>query len=358
MSKVAVKSIPARANAVDPSLDGEFVSISGRLTSSEQLGDEPYLKPGSYIKLTREVEMYAWVEKSKGQPPASAGGSTSTAEHTYQRTWTASPADSSGFEVSWGHENPTMSIEKASFTVSAASIGAYRVDPKRILLPSEEDLRLTSSNVNTEGAGQGQGGYVHVEVTQPGGTEIEVTAIDATAGGGPVLAGSYIFIGRGSMQAPRVGDVRIRYKHVRDDLDVTAFGKIEGDRIVPYLHRGRHRLYAAYAADRESAIVSMAAAYRASLWAFRVFGFLMMWGGLSLLLAPVTSVLGIVPILGRLSGKAIALLTFLISLVLSTAMIIISAIAHSIWALVIVVIVVGVLAFLRFQRMQATKPAT
>ena len=65
MSKIAIKSTPARATAVDPAHEGQFVSISGRMTTSERLGDEPYLKPGDYVQLTREVEMYAWVEKTK-----------------------------------------------------------------------------------------------------------------------------------------------------------------------------------------------------------------------------------------------------------------------------------------------------
>ncbi|MDY7041951.1 MAG: TMEM43 family protein, partial [Chloroflexota bacterium] len=324
MSKVAAKSIPVQANAVDSSADGKLVAVTGVLASSEELGDAPYLKPAPYIKLSRDVEMFAWVEETKSTTEKKTGGkSVTTTEYTYKREWTSRPEDAGDFKIPEGHANPSLSIEDESFTVTSARVGVYSIDPARIGLPSSEELQLTTASVM---AGQGR------------------------------LDDNYLYIGEGSMQSPRVGDVRISYRAVPSDIEVTAFGKLEGDRLVPYLHKGEHRLYAAHASDRDSAIVAMSSAHTTTGWLLRGLGFLMMWIGSNLVLGPIGAVLDVLPFLGNLSRKATGLVTFILSLIVSGIIIVVSAIAHSplmLFILGCIVAIIGVVAFLGFRKVRA-----
>jgi len=67
-SKIAKLSVPVEANFVDEKAEGKFISVTGKLESNQTIGDPRFLKPGPYIKLVREVEMYAWVEKTETKP--------------------------------------------------------------------------------------------------------------------------------------------------------------------------------------------------------------------------------------------------------------------------------------------------
>lgn len=309
ISKIADDSIPVSAASVDPANDGTFVAASGTLTSDERLGDE-FLTAGPYIQLRRNVEMYAWVEQTEQETETNTGGSeTTTTEYYYETTWTSNPRRSSSFKVPDGHENPPLHVEDASTTVSSARVGALAIDPNAIGLPSAQELALSQNDV-AEG-------------------------VDAS------VQSNYLLLGTASLQDPQVGDVRIRYRAVPSDVDVTAFGKQQGDRLVPYVHRGETRVYRVYTGDRSSAIASMASAHKTTGWLLRAAGFLMMWFGLTLILGPISTVLDVLPILGRLSRTMLAFVAFGIALVLSLITIVVSVIVHNTIILVTLLLLFG-----------------
>ncbi|HBY95392.1 MAG: TMEM43 family protein [Ardenticatenaceae bacterium] len=315
MSKVAARSVPVSASTVDPSTNGKLVAATGILDSAEQLGDPGYLKPGRYIQISRDVEMYAWIEHTKSETKKNVGGSeTTTTEYTYEKGWTGYPADSSDFKIPDAHENPAMPLEAQTYTVQSAKVGAYTVDPQRISLPGGSKLQLNAGNV-VSGTGS--------------------------------LQGSYLFIGKGSEQAPRVGDVRVSYLALPAGIEVTAFGQADGDRLVPYLYQGKHTLYSAYAGDRASAIESMAFEYTMIGWLLRIGGFLMMWFGLYLLLGPISTFLDVLPFLGNLSRGATWLVTLGVAFILSLATIIVSAIFHNLVLMLLLLVIVVAVAVRR-----------
>lgn len=318
MSKVAAKSVPVSAAAVDRSADGKLIAATGVLDSAEQLGDPEYLKPGRYIQLSRDVEMYAWVEHTKSETKKNVGGSeTTTTEYTYAKEWTSSPRESSNFKVPGGHENPAMPLEDQTVTVQTAKVGAYSIDPGRIDLPGRSRVQLNTDNV-VRGAAR--------------------------------LESNYLFLGKGSLQQPQVGDVRLSYTALPAGIEVTAFGQADGDKIVPYLHRGKDTLYSAYQGDRASAIEAMAFEHSLFGWLFRIGGFLMMWVGLYLVLGPISTFLDVLPFLGSLSRGATGLVTFGVALVLSVVTIVISMIAHNPLLLLLLLAVIIGLAVLRSRR--------
>ena len=298
-SRIADDSMAISADVIRSSNDGELVAARGVLTTDEALGDSGYLKAGDYLELTRNVEMFAWVERSDTE------GETTT--YSYVREWTERPTDSSSFENSAEHTNPPLTITEQEYAASSGQLGAFRVDLRNLRLPSSRDLQLSQNML---------------------------------ASNKLKLDGNYIFIGDGTAAAPQVGDVRVSYEVIPSGLDVTVFGSQQGERLVPYLQNNSTSLYRAYEGSREAGIAAMRSAYTTSGWMTRGIGFGLMWLGLTLLFAPISAVLSFVPALANLSRTMLRILTFGIAFAVSLLVIVVSAIAHSIVALIILALLI------------------
>lgn len=327
-SAVAKQSTVAAAGSVNSAAEGTFVSVTGPLVSEDQVGDAPFLKPGPYIQVQRVVEMYSWVEHSESRTRDNVGGSSTTeTTYTYEKEWTTSPPSTSSFEVQSGHENPPMKYQGQTATVATANVGAYGVNTQEMDLPGGQELRL-----------------------EPG-----LLTLDE----GQRLVGEYIFIGRGALERPQVGDLRISYQALPSGAQVTAFGVQRGQALAPYMHRGEDRFYRALEGTREQAIESLHTEYVVMGWILRLVGFLMMWIGMSLVFGPITAFLDVLPFLGNLSGFAIGAVTFGVALALSVITIIISIIAHNLLLLVVVLLLLagGVYLYGRSRAAAQPRPA-
>jgi transmembrane protein TMEM43 len=321
MATVAKSSVSVNGASVDQSAEGKQVAVAGTLASDQLLGDTPYFQPGAYIQLNRNAEMYAWVEKKESETKKEVGGSSTTkTTYTYEKQWTSSPENSNSFEVSAGHTNPSMAVKSDTFVVSSARVSAYSIDPGEISLPSATEIKLNADN--TAGADSQK------------------------------LAGNYLFMGKGSIDNPQLGDIRISYSGVPAGINVTAFGKQQGSALVPYVTRNDDRLYRVFQTDRDGAIAQMNTEYQVIGWVLRLVGFLLMWIGLSMCFGPINAVLDVLPFLGSASRFLIGIVALPIALVLSIITIVISVLAHNILALIIVLglIVGGVMLWSRVQK--------
>lgn len=320
MSKVAMKeTVPVNAAVLDATNEGKGVSVTGMLSSYETIGDPEFLNPGKFLSLTRNVEMYAWVEKSESTTEKNVGGSeTTTTTYTYVQEWTSMPADSSTFKDPAGHTNPPMTYQDQTFFVNTAFVGVYPVDVRSLSLPGQDEVVLNASMVNPKYSGMINGNYIFIK---PGGY------------------GYY-----GGTSAPTVGDVRIHYTGLASDISVTVFGQLTGGQIVPYIYKGEDKLYHARYGTREEAIATLSQEHKTVGWILRLVGFLMMWMGLAMFFAPINAVLDVLPFLGNVGRGLVAVVMFFVALGLSIATIVVSMIAHNPIALVITIaILVGVI---------------
>lgn len=321
MADVAADSVAISADSVSTTAEGQMVAATGILQAAEPVGDPIALRPGNYLQLSREVEMYAWVEKSSSSTKTNTGGSeTTTTEYTYEKQWTSNPANSDSFKEPSGHRNPSdMPFEDETFSATAATIGAYGLDLSQLALPSADSVSLTNDNVLAET--------------------------------GFTRDGNYLFQGSGSLNTPQVGDVRISYSAVPSGLNATVFGQQEGNRVVPYWHNGDEILYRAYEGNRADGLAAMETAYRTSLWLLRGGALLMMWIGLTMVLGPISTFLDILPFLGRMSRGLIGIITFGVAFVLWLVATVLSALLNSIWGVILaIVILAGVGAYFYMKR--------
>ncbi len=300
LADVAQKSQPANATAVDPALQGEFVSVTGRLETAVPVNDDRYLRPDDFVQINRWVEIYAWIEDEESDEDGTS--------YTYEMAWTNDPRPAGEFYDPKGHINLPLTIDEAAFTAESANIGVYRFNPQQIQLPRPEPLALSIQNVQE----------------------------------GPYRIGeAYIFAGKGTLDAPVLGDVRVSFTAVPVGITVTAFGVQSETEITRYNYRDKAELYRVLAGDREQAIARLNTEYKNLLWGFRVFGSGLMWLGLGLLVSPLTALLRFIPVLGNLGRKAVAAVTFFLALLLSFITVVVSALAHSIWALLVLLLLLG-----------------
>lgn len=327
LATIAQKSTPASAASVDPSLDGEFLAATGKLSSAETLGDETFLRPGNYLALDRSVEMYAWVEKTSSKTTKNTGGSSTTeTTYTYEKQWTSNPESSSSFRHAAGHNNPELPFGSGSWKVSNATLDAYKVDSKTLTFPSGNELSLDDVA-----------------------TELE---------DGWSIKNDYIVNSANALNSPKVGDIRVSYTALPNNVDVTLFGKASAGQLVPYEAKGTS-LYRAFTENREAAIQTLDTEYRLWIWIMRLIGFFMMWFGLVFCFGPINTFLDILPFLGTAGRLVTNAVMFGIALVLSIVTIVISIIAHNIFLLIGVwlLLVGGVIAWNRLRKPRVM-PAT
>ena len=300
LADIAQRSQPASAEMVDPALQGEFVSVTGRLETAVPVNDDLYLRPADFVQINRWVEMYAWVEDEESDEDGTF--------YTYEMAWTDDPRPAEEFYDPDGHANPPLPAPEAEFTAVSATIGVYRLNAQAIELPRPEPLTLSVQNVQE----------------------------------GPYRIGeAYIFAGKGAPDAPELGDVRVSFTAVPTGIEATVFGVQSETEITRFNYRDRAELYRVLAGDRVQAIARLNTEYKNLLWGFRVFGCGLMWLGLGLLVSPLTALLRFIPLLGNLGRKAIAALTFFLALLLSFVTIVVSALAHNVWALLILLLLLG-----------------
>lgn len=323
LATIAQKSTPASAATVDPSHEGKFLAATGKLSSPETLGDESFLRPGQYLELQRTVEMYAWVETTKSTTNKNTGGSSTTeTTYTYEKKWTSDPESSSSFRHAAGHENPSMPFEDQTWRVSSATLGAYTVNPQELTLPEGRGVPLDDAATRLED--------------------------------GWLLQKDYIINDADALTSPQVGNIRVRYTALPNNMDVTLFGKASAGQLVPFESKGTS-LYRAFTENREAAIATLDSEYRFWIWFMRALGFFMMWFGLIFCFEPINTMLDVLPMLGGASRFVINAIMFGVALLLSILTIVIAIIAHNIFLLIglWLLLVGGIIAWSRLRKPRA-----
>ncbi len=302
MGKIC-ESKSAEVSADSASNDGEFVSVTGALASDSMLGDPMFVQLGNYINLSRNVEMYAWVQHSQSETRDKVGGGTeTTTTYTYEMEWTSNPRTSGMEDPSYN--NPALRVQSDSWTGTSASIGAWQINVADANMPGGENLSPSSLSLIGEAAR---------------GT----------------VSGDHVYLGYGGPANPSIGDHRMSWRALSPGGTVTGFGEAAGSSLVKHNIEDRNFLRVLNG-DREAAIETMKFEAAALKWGLRFLGFFLMWFGMQMVFSPLHAVAGILPFIKKGTKFFIALITFPIALTLTALTIIISAILHS-WVALIVV---------------------
>lgn len=305
--KVALKELAA--NTVEASTDeitaataGKPVHLVGELLATDMLGDPGYLVPGDYLKLRRHAQMFQWVEDKKTETREKMGGGTEQiTTYSYKKKWISGRIDSSEFRNAAGHENPEPFFQDEDFVVSESTFGAWDgLDVLEHVWPSDE-LELTDDMIDQELAeGERVGSYLYYR-NDP------------------------------ASRVDTIGDERISWSALfPGTFSVIAFHAAD-DRLVPFVaSNGKDKfLVESGVNDIAGMIETEKSAQSLLAWVFRIVGFALMWIGLGLILAPLATLLSIIPVAASISRFMIGIITFTVSLGLTVITVVISWVAHN-----------------------------
>jgi hypothetical protein len=275
LSTIARKATIVAPDGAGGAGEGMVISVTAGLTTEESVGDPDFVKPAVHVALRRKAEMYAWLEEKKTEEHKKiGGGSEKVTTYDYKLVWSEAPKSSDSFEYPSSHQNPPMAARSQSFFAGRARVGSFEIVPKDVELPPTEPL------------------------------------------------GSYIYLGDASAVQPVLGDVRVSFGVVDPTPGpVTLYGVREGNAVFAWVEPDKlmpEKLYRVVPGTHEQAIALMHGEHTYKTWILRAVGFLAMWIGLTLFVAPLNALLDIVPFVGKAGRFMTTLVMFPLALVLST----------------------------------------
>ena len=269
--------VSVSADTVDAGNEGNLVHMSGSAATDETLSDPDFGVSLNAIKLNRSVEMYQWEEKKD----TNTEGSKKTTTYSYREGWEDELILSSSFEEQAGHHNPsTMPYEDLSLVAQAVTIGAFTLSSGQVGDLSASEVHTPDSSSYTI-----KDGYLYLAANP---------------------------------SSPAIGDIRIQYKVMRPG-PVSLVAQQSGTSVSSYqTDAGKSiSLIQSGTATAEDMFAAAQSANVVMTWVLRLVGFIMIFGGLNLLIGPLRVVAERIPMLGGLFGAGMSLVTFLIAAAVS-----------------------------------------
>lgn len=320
----------AAADRADPALQGRLVHVSGTLAAGGAVRDPTFRVGGDGLaRLHRTVEMYQWKEHSETTTHKTLGGSeTKETTYKYEKVWSETAIDSGSFKRKDGHLNPAMTVHSATFDAPNVKLGAYRLDPKVL-------AKLSA-----------------------------FTPLEPDAGGAAPprdyrRAGEMLYRGA-SVETPAIGDLRIRFTAVALQ-PVSVVAAQAGDTLAPFTGRNDYVINLIEPGSVPAAAMFSHAKHEEAIltWILRAVGFVLMLVGLWLINSPLSTLLGVIPLLEDIAAAGAFVIALLLAVPLTLLTIAIAWIAHRplIGVALLVAGVAAAIALRRLLPIRAAAPA-
>ncbi|MFZ4768138.1 MAG: TMEM43 family protein [Roseimicrobium sp.] len=287
-AKITIEVSPER---VDRAHEGQLVHTIGRAEGKDTVSDEAFgVSAPGLIKLRRDVELFQWIESKSERTEKRFGGGEETVTHySYSTGWDDEVHASSNFKRPEGHLNPTPAYRAEDFSTRDAVLGAFRLPALLISAWNDfEPHRLP-----------------------------DIEKLPEARRAQAAVRDGWLYV-NGNPDTPKVGDARVRFasipageasvlaRQVADTFEayVTSFGTT-----IARIASGAQSKEAMFAAaESENTLVT---------WLLRGGGFLLMFIGLALVLAPLRVLADVVPFIGNLVGVGTGFAAFLLSVICS-----------------------------------------
>ncbi len=317
--------VAASPAAVDPANQGRLLHIRGELSAAGVLRDPEFGVAAEGLALRRQVEMYQWKEASRGkqegdkrEPPR------------YEKTWDDDLIDHASFVEPGGHENPSrIPFPEWRQNAPEARLGAFLL-----------------------------GDAVLGELMRWETVAVDAAVLPPNLAASLRVDGDYL-TSAGSLAAPAIGDIRIRFQ--RAPLGAASVIAAQGgEGLEPYAAKSGELLLVERGAVEAEAMIAAAESRNAGLgWALRAGGFAVYWVGFGLMFAPISGVLGRIPLLGGVGRFAVGLVSAGLAVTMSLLTIVSGWLFHRPWlfALILIACVAAVFWLARARATPATAGA-
>ncbi len=322
---------------VDSENEGKFVHMTGKADTKEVLTDDVFGVSENCIGLTRNVEIYQWVEISETKEKKNLGGSvTKTTTYSYKKQWCSSPVDSSGFKEA-GHENPGgMEFSDASWSAGEVSFGAFRLSEKQIgMIGGSKTYVFPASFTSKVSRVQMAGNVIYVPVAETRNNPLN---------------------NRDVASQTRPGDMRVTYRIIKPH-DISIIAKQHGETFVSYKAKNGKMLN--LLSDGISEAAEMFEGERNSnavlTWFLRFVGLMMMCGGIKSILKPLSVLADVLPILGDILDVGIGIVASIIGFVFTVITIAIAWIFYRPVLGIILLLIAGAAIYLLWKKRAAIR---
>lgn len=325
--------VSVSAESVDPANDGNLIHFTGQTVVGSPVSDPIFGISTDALALRRTVEMYQWQETSRSETREKLGGGTETVTtYEYNQGWHSNRIDSSRFEEPRGHQNPTeMRYQDNTVRADNVTVGAFTLSENLIGQASNyQDYRLDDEFLNS---------------------------LPANIRGEAQLSGNHLYFGI-NPSTPSIGDTRVSFSTVPAGV-VSVVAQQSGTTLTGYQTRaGRTLSMLSVGTHTAEAMFEAAMAANVMMtWILRFGGFLAMFIGFSMLLAPLRVVASIVPFVGKIVGAGTTLIAGLVSAGLSFITIAVAWIFYRpLLGILLFIVAGGLIAGVTFLIMKAKAP--
>jgi hypothetical protein len=309
--------------------DGSLVHVSGIAAAGSALTDNAFGVSAPVLGLRRRVEMFQWREKKQRKEEKLGGGSTrEVVTYRYETAWLDDAIDSSDFREPEAHANPgALPFSSESHRAEQIRIGGF----------------LLSSSAASEIGGWRQLPADQVQLPPNLAASFRATDKWLTTSSDP--------------SSPQVGDVRVRFDVIPEG-PVSIVARQQDGVLTEHATSGGAALLLVDAGEHSANAMFDAAASSNSgfAWMLRLGGFVLGWIGFGLLLKPLVVLSDVMPVLGRLAGIGVGIVSGLLSAAMSIFAISLGWIWYRPWVLVLVVLAIVALVFWLMRRPGPTVP--
>lgn len=322
---------------VDPSFNGKVIYATGRADTKDMLQDPVFGVGKVAIKLDRDVEYYQWKENSRTEKRKKLGGGEETVTtYTYEMVWTHSPIDSNNFKDPdyIGINEVLARIEDEQWVAPTVSFGAYTLpgflkngiggaQPLQVELQDQNRqeiaklISLSRRYLRQPGAVQpGVVGAVSDTVARSVSSALlgKEDEEDVDVASYVHSQGNVVYIGA-NPNAPHVGDVRVTFTQT-PPADVSIVAKVVGSTFDKFTASNGYTF-----SRLDMGTVSAETMFEGAktentvmAWILRVVGIFLVIVGLRMILAPLSVIADVIPLLGSIVGAGAGIVAFLLGL--------------------------------------------
>lgn len=287
---------------VDAAMEGRLVHATGVADTQESVSEPDFGFSVPCMRLERRVEYYQWVEEKDTHHYHDADGrSRSEIRYSYHQKWVDRPVNSGHFRHT--HHRNTVAVrlcDGARMQARVVAFGAFCLNADQIARAGEaQPLPSAEASISAEWTKRA------------------------------AWSGNTLYIGQSAparAESPQVGDVRVSWYCVPQQVQLSLVAQQRGNSFVPYQAKS------GYAVDLlENGVHSAAAMFERAVrdnelmtWLLRAVGTVLMLVGVCMVLSLARSLVAWVPLLGGLlecgillAGIAGGLLLSLVSISLA-----------------------------------------
>ncbi|MBN2676053.1 MAG: TMEM43 family protein [Alphaproteobacteria bacterium] len=288
LQEISSKVIEIQSDKVLSENEGKLVFVSGVAKTNDEVIDS---ETGFYLNtlvLSREVEMYQWIEKQIKETATENGKEVTHSRYEYQKEWLDKEEDSAKFNEPEKYKNPEMKYETKKFYAKDVSFGAFKLQEKQIHYFSPQKEVIFEN-----GAFQ----KLNPEMKKKG----------------KILDQVFYFVF--DRHKDTIGDYRLKYKSAKNAQEISLIGVQKGEIFVPYISKEKQEIFLLKEGihSKEGLILSAEKENKSMTWIKRVLGFFLIFIALNLLTKVLVVIAEIIPALGVLVSTGFNIINGLIA---------------------------------------------